>query len=75
MPLVQIKGIGGYLTLQQKQEMIRRVTDAVLAVEEKGLRRVNRVTIKDVEPGVWGVGGGPVTDGDLRALAQAKAAD
>jgi 4-oxalocrotonate tautomerase len=32
MPFVQIKGVGGYLTIEQKQEMIRRLTDAVLSV-------------------------------------------
>ena len=69
MPLVQIKGVGGYLSLEQKQEMIRRVTDAVLSVEGEGLRQVTWVTIEDVEPGAWGVGGTPVTDDDLRELA------
>lgn len=69
MPLVQIKGVGGYLSLEQKQEMIRRITDAVLSVEGEGLRQVTWVTIEDVEPGAWGVGGSPVTDNDLRALA------
>lgn len=39
MPLVQIKGVGGYLTLEQKQEMIRKVTNAVLVVEGEGLPR------------------------------------
>ncbi|MFG1260948.1 4-oxalocrotonate tautomerase family protein [Xanthobacter flavus] len=70
MPLVQIKGVGGYLTLQQKQDMIRKVTDAVLSVEGEGLRQVTWVTIEDVEPGAWGVGGRPVTADDLRALAR-----
>lgn len=70
MPLVQIKGVGGYLTLQQKQDMIRRVTDAVLSVEGEGLRQVTWVTIEDIEPGAWGVGGQPVTADDLRALAR-----
>ncbi|MBL8987980.1 MAG: tautomerase family protein [Gemmatimonadetes bacterium] len=69
MPLVQIEGVGGYLTLAQKQEMIRRVTDAVLAVEGEGLREVTWVTIEDVPSGAWGVGGVPVTADDLRALA------
>lgn len=69
MPLVQIKGVGGYLSLDQKQDLIRRVTDAVLAVEGEGLRQVTWVTIEDVQPGAWGVGGMPVTDADLRALA------
>ncbi len=72
MPLVQIKGVGGYLTLEQKQEMIRKVTDAVLSVEGEGLRQVTWVTIEDVQPGAWGVGGTPVTDDDLRALARQK---
>lgn len=57
MPLVQIKGVGGYLTLEQKQEMIRKVTNAVLSVEGEGLRQVTWVTIEDVQPGAWGVGG------------------
>lgn len=38
MPLVQIKGVGGYLSLEQKQEIIRKVTDAVVSVEGEGLR-------------------------------------
>lgn len=33
MPLVQIKGISGYLSLQQKQDIIRKVTDAIVSVE------------------------------------------
>ena len=37
MPLVQISGIEGYLTLEQKQDLIRKVTDAVVAVEGEGM--------------------------------------
>lgn len=69
MPLVQIKGVGDYLTLEQKQELIRRVTDAVVSVEGEGLRQVTWVTIEDVAPGAWGVGGQPITADDLRAMA------
>lgn len=69
MPLVQIKGVGGYLSLEQKQELIRRVTDAVVSVEGEGLRQVTWVTIEDVAPGAWGVGGQPVTADDLRTMA------
>ncbi len=65
MPLVQIKGIGGCLSLEQKQQMIKKVTDAVLSVEGEGLRTVTWVTIEDVKPGAWGVGGQPVTDDDF----------
>lgn len=72
MPLVQIKGVGGYLTTQQKQEMIRKVTDAVLSVEGEGLRQVTWVTIDEVPEGAWGVGGVPVTADDLRSLARSE---
>ena len=75
MPLVQIKGVGGFLSLAQKQEMIRKVTDAVLSVEGEGLRQVTWVTVEDVQPGAWGVGGNPVTDDDLRKLARPQAAE
>lgn len=70
MPLVQIKGVGGYLTPEQKSEMIAKVTDAVLSVEGEGLREVTWVTIEDVPAGAWGVGGRPVTAEDLRLLAK-----
>ncbi|MEZ5907825.1 MAG: 4-oxalocrotonate tautomerase family protein [Hyphomicrobiaceae bacterium] len=68
MPLVQIKGVSGYLTLAQKQEIIRKVTDAVLSVEGEGLRPVTWVTIQDVAEGAWGVGGTPVTAEHLRQM-------
>lgn len=69
MPLVQIKGVGGYLTVDQKEQLISRVTDAVLSVEGEKLRSVTWVTIEDVETGSWGVGGKVVTADDLRRLA------
>ena len=52
--------------------MIRKVTDAVLSIEGEGLRPVTWVTIEDVQPGAWGVGGQPVTDDDLRAMAEGR---
>jgi 4-oxalocrotonate tautomerase len=70
MPRVQITGIGGYLSLEQKKELIARVTDAILSVEGEGLRDVTWVTIEDVQPGAWGIGGKPVTADDLRRLAE-----
>jgi 4-oxalocrotonate tautomerase len=45
----------------------------VLSVEGEGLRQVTWVTIEDVQAGALGVGGQPVTDNDLRALARKTA--
>ncbi len=70
MPLVQIKGISGYLTLPQKQEIISKVTDAIVSVEGEGLRPVTWVLIEDVASGEWGVAGKSVTTEDLRLLGQ-----
>lgn len=69
MPLVNIKGISGYLTLDQKKELISKVTEAVLSVEGEGLREATWVIVEDVPSGAWGVGGRPMTDRDLRQLA------
>lgn len=70
MPLVQIKGISGYLSLQQKQEIISKVTDAIVSVEGEGLRPVTWVLIEDVASGEWGVGGQPITTDDIRNMNQ-----
>lgn len=69
MPLVQIKGVSGYLSPDQKAELVRRVTDAVLAVEGEGLRPVTWVLVEDIPEGQWGVGGQPATVEMLRAMS------
>lgn len=69
MPLVQIKGVGDYLTRNQKEELIRKVTDAVVSVEGEGLRPVTWVLFEEVPSGSWGVGGEPVTTEGLRQMA------
>lgn len=74
MPLVQIKGAGGYLSLEQKQDLIRKVTDAVVSVEGEGLRPVTWVIVEEVPEGAWGVAGQPVTADALRQLAKTKPA-
>ncbi len=72
MPLAQIKGISGYLTLEQKQEIIKKVTDAIVSVEGEGIRPVTWVIIEDVPSGEWGVGGEPVSLETLREMADRK---
>ncbi len=69
MPLAQLKGISGYLNSEEKKELIRKVTDAILSVEGEGLREVTWVMIEDVPEGQWGVGGQFPTADYLRELA------
>ena len=68
MPLVQIRGVSGFLSNEEKRRLIEKVTDAVVSVEGEGLRQVTWVTIEDVPSGAWGVGGKIVTADDLRKL-------
>jgi 4-oxalocrotonate tautomerase len=73
MPLAQLKGLSGFLSAEQKSELIRKVTDAIVSVEGEGLRPVTWVIIEDVRSGEWGVGGTPVTTDKLKSMAaQAK---
>ena len=70
MPLAQLKGISGYLTPDQKKQLITRVTDAILSVEGEGLREVTWVIIEDIPAGQWGVGGQFPTADSLREIAK-----
>jgi 4-oxalocrotonate tautomerase len=69
MPLAQIKGISGLLNQSQKQELISKITDAIVSVEGEGLRPVTWVILEEVNSGSWGVGGKALTTDDVRALA------
>lgn len=68
MPLAQLRGVSGYLNAEQKKEMIKRVTDAIVAVEGEGLRPYTWVLIEDVPEGQWGVGGVALTAADVRQI-------
>jgi 4-oxalocrotonate tautomerase len=74
MPLVTIKVIEGVFTTQQKQEMIERVTDAMLSVEGENMRPVTWVLVdENVKSGDWGIGGQGVSVEAIRAIQQGKA--
>ena len=68
MPLIQVKLVEGTLSDEQKRELIRRFTDAVVAVEGEGLRPHTWVIIEEVKSGQWGAAGQAVTSADVKAL-------
>jgi len=69
MPLVNIDVIEGVFTAQQKQDMIRNVTDTMVAIEGENLRGVTWVKINEVKTGDWGIGGKMLSSGDVKAMA------
>jgi 4-oxalocrotonate tautomerase len=73
MPLIQVKLIEKVFTPQQKQEMIKKLTDAMVSIEGENMRQVTWVVIEDVNSGDWGIGGQPLSTEAVKALAAGKA--
>jgi 4-oxalocrotonate tautomerase len=72
--MVTIDVIKDVFTPAQKQQMIAKVTDALVAVEGENLRGVTWVRINEFEGGQWAIGGKALHATDVRALAAGKAA-
>lgn len=68
MPFVNVKLIKGVFDQDQKQEMIRKLTETMVGIEGESMRQVTWVTIDEVESGDWGIGGHPLTTQDVRDL-------
>lgn len=68
MPLVDIELIKGVFDADQKQAMIREVTDAMVRIEGEVMRPVTWVRVKEVESGEWGIGGKGMTAEDIASM-------
>jgi 4-oxalocrotonate tautomerase len=69
MPLVNVKVIEDVFTPEQKRDIVERLTDAMVSVEGENMRPVTWVVVEEVRSGDWGIGGKPLTTGDVKALA------
>jgi len=74
MPMVTVKVIEGVFTPEQKQEMIQRITDTMVAIEGENLRPVTWVLVEEVRSGDWGIAGNGLTTADVHALQAQPAA-
>ena len=74
MPFVNVKVIEGVFSSDQKQDMVRRLTDTMVEIEGENMRPVTWVVVEEVKSGDWGIAGNPLTTADVRALAAGKAA-
>ena len=73
MPMVDIHLIEGVFDRAQKQEMIRKVTDAMVAVEGEAMRGVTWIRIYEVASGEWAIGGKPLAAADVKAMRKQTA--
>jgi 4-oxalocrotonate tautomerase len=74
MPLVDVQVIEGVFDENQKQEMIQRVTDAMVAVEGEAMRGVTWVRVLEVKSGQWAIGGDSLTAEAVKQMAASEAA-
>jgi 4-oxalocrotonate tautomerase len=74
MPFVNVKVIEGVFSADQKQDIVRKVTDAMVEVEGENMRPVTWVVVEEVATGDWGIGGTPLHAADVKALAAAPPA-
>lgn len=66
MPLINVKLIEGVFTQEQKQEMIRKLTDTMVSIEGEYMRPMTLVIIDEIKSGDWGVGGSSFTTSDVK---------
>lgn len=69
MPLIEVKAIEGVFTNEQKREIVKKLTDTMVAIEGEALRPYTVVLFEEVASGAWGVGGNALTTADVKALA------
>ncbi|MGD9599616.1 MAG: 4-oxalocrotonate tautomerase family protein [Steroidobacteraceae bacterium] len=74
MPLVTIDVIKDVFTPSQKEELIAKVTEAMVSVEGENMRPVTTVRISEFEGGDWAIGGKRLKASDVHALAAGKPA-
>lgn len=74
MPLVTIDVIKDVFTASEKQQLIAKVTEAMVSVEGEALRGVTWVRINEFESGDWAIGGQMLTAIDVQTMAGKEAA-
>ncbi|WP_153505457.1 tautomerase family protein [Cumulibacter manganitolerans] len=70
MPFINVKVIEGVFTLEQKQDIVRKLTDTMVQIEGDNMRQVTWCVVEEVASGDWGIGGQPLTTADVQALAK-----
>jgi 4-oxalocrotonate tautomerase len=69
VPLINVKVIEGVFDGEQKQQIVRSLTEAMVAIEGENMRSVTWCVVEEVESGDWAIGGQPLTTRDVKALA------
>jgi 4-oxalocrotonate tautomerase len=74
MPFINVKIIEGVFSPAQKQQIVRKLTDAMVSIEGEAMRGVTWTVIEEVKSGDWAIGGQPLSTADVLALAATRPA-
>jgi 4-oxalocrotonate tautomerase len=69
MPLVNVKLVEGVFSAEQNQQIVRDLTETMVAIEGENMRPISWVIVEEVKSGDWGIAGDPTTTADVKALA------
>ena len=67
--LINVKVIESVFTDSPRQEMVKKITDAMVTIEGENRRQVTWVVVEEVKSGDWGIGGKTLTTAAVKALA------
>jgi 4-oxalocrotonate tautomerase len=70
MPLINVRLVENVFSAEQKQQIARDLTEAMVAIEGERMRGVTWCVIEEVKSGDWAVGGQPLTTEAVQALAR-----
>ncbi|CAI9408562.1 tautomerase family protein [Aestuariimicrobium sp. T2.26MG-19.2B] len=74
MPFINVKVIENVFTPEQTQQIVRGLTDAMVAIEGENMRPVTWCVVEEVKSGSWGIAGNPLSTEDVKALAKGGSA-
>lgn len=66
MPSINVKLVQGAYTVEERQQLITKFTDAVASIKGDGVRPFVTILVEEIESGMWGGGGNFITTQDVR---------
>lgn len=72
MPFISVKVIEGVFDDAQTQEIVTKLTDAMVSIEGENMRPVTWCVVEEVRSGHWAIAGNPLTSADVKALAAGR---
>ena len=72
MPFINVRLIENVFSTEQKQQIARDLTEAMVAIEGERMRGVTWCVVEEVKSGDWAIGGQPLTTEAVHALASGE---